>query len=59
MEMAANLNFTGDKQVTAAEQIEKLYNLFIAVDATQVSLPRYPYLIRSRDETLKEIYNLC
>ena len=38
MEMAANLNFTGDNQKTAAEQIIKLYNLFIAVDASQVIL---------------------
>lgn len=34
--MAGYLNFTGDNQMTAAEQIVKLYNLFIAVDATQV-----------------------
>ena len=34
--MAANLNFVGENQTTAAEQIIKLYNLFIAVDATQV-----------------------
>jgi len=38
MEMAANLNFTGDNQKTAAEQIIKLYNLFIAVDASQVEI---------------------
>ena len=38
MEMAANLQFSGEKQVKAAEQIEKLYNLFIAVDATQVEI---------------------
>ena len=38
MEMAANLQFDGEKQVKAAEQIEKLYNLFIAVDATQVEI---------------------
>jgi len=38
LEMAANLQFEGDKAVTAAEQIEKLYNLFIAVDATQVEI---------------------
>lgn len=36
--MAANLQFDGEKQVKAAEQIEKLYNLFIAVDATQVEI---------------------
>lgn len=36
--MAANLQFSGEKQVKAAEQIEKLYNLFIAVDATQVEI---------------------
>ena len=35
--MAGNLNFTGDNKTTAAEQIIKLYNLFIAVDATQVN----------------------
>jgi len=38
IEMAKNLNFDGDKIITAAEQIEKLYNLFIAVDATQVEI---------------------
>jgi succinyl-CoA synthetase beta subunit len=38
IEMAKNLNFEGDKIITAAEQIEKLYNLFIAVDATQVEI---------------------
>merc|ERR1712003_71472 len=38
MEMAGNLQFDGEKQVKAAEQIEKLYNLFIAVDATQVEI---------------------
>ena len=38
MEMAANLNFTGENQKTSAEQIIKLYNLFIAVDASQVIL---------------------
>jgi len=38
VEMAKNLNFEGDKINTAAEQIEKLYNLFIAVDATQVEI---------------------
>ena len=36
--MAGNLNFTGVNKTTAAEQIEKLYNLFIAVDATQVEI---------------------
>ena len=36
--MAKTLNFDGDKIITAAEQIEKLYNLFIAVDATQVEI---------------------
>jgi len=38
VEMAKNLNFEGEKIITAAEQIEKLYNLFIAVDATQVEI---------------------
>jgi len=38
IEMAKNLNFEGEKINTAAEQIEKLYNLFIAVDATQVEI---------------------
>jgi len=38
MEMAANLQFEGEKQTRAAEQIAKLYNLFIAVDATQVEI---------------------
>jgi len=36
LEMAKNLQFTGEKANTAAEQIMKLYNMFIAVDATQV-----------------------
>lgn len=35
--MAKNLQFTGEKANTAAEQIMKLYNMFIAVDATQVN----------------------
>ena len=35
--MAGNLNFTGENKTTAADQIIKLYNLFIAVDATQVN----------------------
>jgi hypothetical protein len=35
--MAKNLQFTGEKAKTAAEQIMKLYNMFIAVDATQVN----------------------
>ena len=37
LEMAANLEFQGVNANTAAEQIIKLYNLFIAVDATQVN----------------------
>lgn len=38
LEMAANLEFQGVNANTAAEQIIKLYNLFIAVDATQVEI---------------------
>ena len=38
--MAKNLQFTGEKANTAAEQIIKLYNMFIAVDATQAHIDR-------------------
>lgn len=38
LEMAKNLQFTGEKANTAAEQIMKLYNMFIAVDASQVEI---------------------
>ena len=36
--MARNLGFTGDKQAVAAEQIKRLYELFVKVDATQVEI---------------------
>ena len=37
-EMAKNLQFTGDKLKEAANQIERLYQLFINVDASQVEV---------------------
>lgn len=37
-EMAKNLGFTGANQTEAAEQIKRLYQLFIKVDATQVEI---------------------
>ena len=36
--MAKNLQFEGEKQQKAAEQIKQLYKLFINVDATQVEI---------------------
>ncbi|CAK8689402.1 unnamed protein product [Clavelina lepadiformis] len=36
--MAENLGFVGEKAQKAAEQIKKLYELFIKVDATQVEI---------------------
>lgn len=36
--MAKNLHFEGDKLETAAEQIKRLYQLFLKVDATQVEI---------------------
>eukprot|EP01137_Pigoraptor_chileana_P008250 Opistho-2@54810 len=36
--LAEKLNFKGDFAVQAADQIKKLYNLFVAVDATQVEI---------------------
>lgn len=38
MKMAGNLKFEGDKQKAAADQIMRLYDLFLAVDATQVEI---------------------
>ncbi|XP_067683697.1 succinate--CoA ligase [GDP-forming] subunit beta, mitochondrial-like [Haliotis asinina] len=38
MKMALNLGFTGTKQREAAKQIERLYDLFVKVDATQVEI---------------------
>lgn len=38
MDMAKNLGFDGSKQKAAAEQIKRLYKLFIDVDATQVEI---------------------
>ncbi len=38
MKMAANLDFKGDKQKDAAQQIKKLYQLFCKVDATQIEI---------------------
>jgi len=38
LQMAANLQFSGDKQKEAADQIKKLYQLFLDVDATQVEI---------------------
>jgi len=38
LSIASNLGFDGELQVTAAEQIERLYDLFIKVDATQVEI---------------------
>ena len=36
--MAKNLQFEGEKLQKAADQIKKLYKLFINVDATQVEI---------------------
>ncbi|KAK7489681.1 hypothetical protein BaRGS_00019076 [Batillaria attramentaria] len=36
--MAENLGFVGPKSVQAAEEIKKLYKLFLTVDATQVEI---------------------
>lgn len=36
--IAANLGFTGSLRKTAADQIKRLYSLFIAVDATQIEI---------------------
>jgi len=36
--MAKNLGFTGEKQAQAAQQMRKLYDLFLKVDATQIEI---------------------
>ncbi len=36
--LASNLNFKGPLLTEAAKQIEKLYSLFIDVDATQIEI---------------------
>jgi succinyl-CoA synthetase beta subunit len=36
--MAGFLKFEGSKQDVAAEQIKKLYSLFLKVDATQIEI---------------------
>jgi len=36
--MALNLGFTGEKQAQAADQMLKLYDLFLKVDATQIEI---------------------
>jgi len=36
--MAKNLEFQGDRLQKAADQIKKLYKLFVNVDATQVEI---------------------
>ena len=38
LEMAKNLEFKGATVSTAADQIQRLYNLFLSVDATQVEI---------------------
>jgi succinyl-CoA synthetase beta subunit len=38
LKMAENLQFTGEKKARAAQQIQKLYELFLKVDATQVEI---------------------
>jgi len=38
LQMAKNLQFTGEKLKEAAQQIERLYELFMKVDATQVEI---------------------
>lgn len=38
LEMARNLEFEGSRLATAAEQIGRLYRLFLSVDATQVEI---------------------
>ncbi|KAH9504855.1 Succinate--CoA ligase [GDP-forming] subunit beta, mitochondrial [Bulinus truncatus] len=38
LKMAENLGFTGQKQKKAAEQMVRLYKLFLKVDATQVEI---------------------
>ncbi|XP_005110205.1 succinate--CoA ligase [GDP-forming] subunit beta, mitochondrial [Aplysia californica] len=38
LDMAKNLGFTGEKQIQAAEQMRKLYELFLKVDATQIEI---------------------
>lgn len=37
-DMAKNLGFTDNKLAVAADQIKKLYNLFVKVDATQIEI---------------------
>ena len=36
--LASNLQFTGSSLQEASQQIEKLYKLFVSVDATQVEI---------------------
>ena len=38
MKFSAGLEFKGKSQEEAAEQIERLYDLFLKVDATQVEI---------------------
>jgi succinyl-CoA synthetase beta subunit len=38
MDLAANLGFEGEKQTVAAEQMEKLYDCFIASDCCQIEI---------------------
>ena len=38
MFMAEKLGFTGSKQAEAADQMRRLYDLFLRVDATQVEI---------------------
>ena len=38
MKLSADLEFKGKSQEEAAKQIEKLYDLFLKVDATQVEI---------------------
>ena len=56
LKMANNLQFTGEKAKIAADQIKKLYELFMKVDATQVEINPFGETPDGRGTFAKQFY---
>ncbi|MBZ3889471.1 Succinyl-CoA ligase [GDP-forming] subunit beta, mitochondrial [Sciurus carolinensis] len=55
--MAENLGFVGPLRNQAAEQIRKLYNLFLKIDATQVEVNPFGETPEGQEQ-IRKLYNL-